>query len=154
MLLAVLVAVLGSAIATTPAMATRGLDVHIEALTDVSAPDQAGRFVASGPAVDAGLLCATGVVTSLWVTSASPDWQGAVWVLYMAKHFQFDDGTGFNARLVVRVIRITPEVCNTIGQWRIVDGTGRLKGTGTIEGFGDPVNLDLILDVYDGSVKE
>lgn len=104
-------------------------------------------FVASGPAVDDGLICDAGTVVeaSGKVTgSSSPtgfNWLGI-------KHFTCDDGSGeffvnMRARIDFRK--------GTTFHWAIIGGTGdyaSLHGAGSGEGL--DCGPDCVLDVYDG----
>lgn len=132
-----------------PAGATPPLDVEFvveEDLLGAPAP-----FVASGPAVDVGLICDTGIVVedSGRVTRPSPagfNWLGI-------KNFTCDDGSG--EFFVHMQARIKPGEGTTF-HWVVVGGTGeyeRLHGAGNGLGiYGIPCSdPDLcILDIYDG----
>lgn len=118
-----------------------------------SSPGDIDPFVATGLAVDGGVLCATGVVTTGPVTWSSPlNGQTGFAILRMIKYFVCDDGGTFDVKLTARVDLSTG---NTTGQWKVLGGTGdyvNLKGRGTLVGFYDPVT-NSVLDIYDGRLK-
>lgn len=134
-----------------PAAATPPSDVQIEVESSLlGAP---GPFVASGAAVDEGIVCETGEVVDLSgkVTGNSPtgfNYQGI-------KQFVCDDGSGeFSVNLQARIDFRKGVTFN----WNVLSGTGDygdLHGAGG--GFGLPGvpcgDPDLcILDVYEGGM--
>ncbi len=128
-----------------PAGATPGSGVVIEVASSLmGAPSP---FVASGPAVDDGLVCDTGTVVedSGKVTGNSPNgfnWKGI-------KHFTCDDGSGeFFVNLQARIDYRKGTTFN----WNILRGTGDYED---LHGAGSGVGLDIcgpdcVSDVYDG----
>ena len=129
-----------------PAGANPPSEVFIEVETQFGPP---GPFVASGPAVDAGLVCAEGTVVqeSANVQGFSQNgfnFQGV-------KHFICDDGSGeffvnMQARIDFRK--------GVTFQWNVLSGTGDYVD---LQGAGSGVGLDLcgpdcVLDVYDGGL--
>ena len=108
-------------------------------------------FYASGPAVDNGLVCATGDVVDLeitWNMSSAP-FQN----LKAHKRFTCDDASGtFDIKMVVKLNKTTR---NTTAKWRIVGGTSGyagLKGHGSLIGISNNPAPG-IYDIYDGVVK-
>src|SRR3990172_11180563 len=87
-----LLVALSSFLVAFPVMAASPLDVHIEVSTfiDTSVPDP---FVASGPAIDSGLLCSIGLVSDASVDVVGPP-DGEFSVLRILKRFSCDDGSG------------------------------------------------------------
>ena len=137
-----------------PAGATPPSGVHIEVESStVGDPPPPGPFVASGPAVDDGLICDTGTVfdTVGKVTGFSQNgfnFQGI-------KHFICDDGSGeFYVNLQARIDYTKGVTFN----WNVISGTGAyedLHGAGHGVGIpgvpcGDP--YECVLDLYDGGL--
>jgi hypothetical protein len=130
-----------------PAGATSPSEVHIDVETSLLGGP--GPFVASGPAVDAGLVCTDGMVVdaSGKVTGFSPNgfnFQGV-------KHFTCDDGSGeFFVNLQARI-----DFRKGITfQWNVLSGTGDYED---LDGAGSGVGLDIcgpdcLLDRYDGGL--
>ena len=142
----VLVAVLLLAFAL-PAAATPPADVNIA--VESSLVGDPSPFSASGPAVDEGIVCATGTVTdaSGKVTGASPtgfNYQGI-------KHFVCEDGSGeFFMNLQARIDFRKGTTFN----WNVLSGTDayeKLHGAGSGDGL-PGCGEDCILDVYDGGL--
>jgi adhesin HecA-like repeat protein len=139
-LVAVLVAALAAVIATTPVTAAPRLDVHIEAL----ASNDTVPFVASGPAVDAGLLRATGSVSSPSVTVwLSP--HGDTLHVRVVKHFMCDDGT-FDFEVVATIDLIAGTVR---GHWTVLEGTGNYTD---LKGNGEVIVTQSGQNLYDGAL--
>ncbi len=89
-----------------------------------------GTFVASGPAVDAGLLCEEGDVQD--IVNPARGWQsGQVITLYVHKHFVCSDESGsfeMNMQVLIASTRTT-------AHWNITTGEGsytRLFGVGRL----------------------
>jgi hypothetical protein len=134
----------------TPVVAAPPLTVHIEVPATIN-PDP-DPFVATGPAVDAGALCPTGVSTDLSVVIVSNPPGNTIRILKVLKQFVCDDGSGtFDVNLVVNLDLMTHE---TTAHWRIVGGSGDyvgLQGNGNL--IGTPiVPGSSIYDVYDGTI--
>lgn len=149
--LSFLLAVLALALTVTPALAAwPPLRVHIEAPTTIA--PTADPFTASGPAVDAGLVCPAGEVTDL--SNVATDLPGGRFrILRVLKQFDCDDASGtFNVRLLVL---LDLETHYTVALWRVAGGTAAyasLRGNGTL--YGVPIVPGAsILDVYDGRVR-
>jgi hypothetical protein len=112
---------------------------------EIVVPGFEGPFTASGPAVDDGILCATG-------TAVNGDVRGAgfqsnrLFNLTVFKEFTCDDASGsFVLKLQVQV----NSVRGTSFNWVVVSGTGEyvdLHGRG--RGFVAPVDTD----IYQGGV--
>ena len=149
MLFGLLTAVFLLALNAVSAFAAPPAPIHIEVLEypgGTGAP--AESFAASGPAVDAGLVCASGMVED--VDLAYNDPTGSTQMIWALKRFDCGDGT-FDVDLVVRLDLTTN---NTTARWRIVDGTGPyagLNGQGSLIGTAVIPGVS-ILDVYDGVV--
>ena len=129
-----------------PVGATPPSDVHIEVETSLSGDPS--PFSASGPAVDEGLVCDTGMVVDAAgkVTGFSPtgfNYQGI-------KRFTCGDGSGeFYVNLQARIDFRRGVNFN----WNILRGTGDYED---LHGAGGGVGLacepDCVLDVYDGGL--
>ena len=141
------VAVMVQALAVFPAGATPPADVAFE--VETSLLGDPNPFVASGPAVDSGLVCAAGTVVDAIgkVAGSAPNgfnFQGV-------KHFICDDGSGeFFVNLQARIDFRK----GTTFEWNVLRGTGdyeRLHGAGS--GVGLPFcGPDCVLDVYGGGL--
>lgn len=151
--LALFVAVITLLLITTagPAAATQPTGVFIG--VETSLVGDPSPFVASGPAVDQGLICDSGIVVDAAgkVTGGSP----AGFNFLGVKHFICEDGSGgFFLNLEARIDFRRGVTFN----WNVLRGTGdyeKLHGTGSGVGIGgvpcgDP-NL-CVLDLYDGGV--
>jgi hypothetical protein len=107
-----------------------------------------GPFTASGPAVDEGLMCESGMATAMSskVSGAQSNTGFNVQVTYA---FTCDDGSGeFFIKLQVRIDQKGDNF-----NWVVVGGNGdyeKLHGTGS--GIGFPLGEGRVLDVYDGWV--
>lgn len=138
--IAVIIAI---AINVAPAMASTPMDVTI--LSDMSAWPY-GTFQASGPAVDAGLICPSGRLTDISGSTAGK--QNPNLILFVHKHFVCDDGSGmFEMDLNVRIAESGFTV-----RWLIVAGDGsylNLSGEGDIQ---TAVINGTIYDIYSGKL--
>lgn len=147
--LVVLFAALAGVMAAMPAMAAQRLDVHIEVTSPFTS--DAVPFAASGPAVDSGLLSATGFVSTGDVTvSPSPHRDGFLY-LTILKHFVCDNGT-FDVEVAAT---LDLNAGTGSGQWKVLGGTGAyasFKGNGKC--YSIPcVPGESVYDFYDGSLK-
>lgn len=130
--------------------ATPPLDVSFEVQTSFidGGPLSGGPFTASGPAVDAGLVCAAGDATDNDLPQAAGYQSERGINLLIVKHFSCADVSGdFWIKLQVRI-----DARGDTFTWAIVDGTGdyeRLRGTGS--GTGEPASYG-VLDLYEGGV--
>jgi hypothetical protein len=134
--------------ATVQATSPLGVSFEVQTAFIDGGPLSGGPFTASGPAVEAGLICAAGdtIDQDLPLVAGYQSSTGAN--LRIVKHFSCADGSGdlwitLQARLDARGDRFV---------WVISDGTGayeRLHGTGS--GSGVPMGNG-VLDLYDGGV--
>ena len=138
----VLVAVLAVAVLAGPMQG-----VQISVVTDLNTPPSfTDPFLATGQAVSAGILCATGLVSTGPYPWPPPP-SGSV---TMVKYFVCVDGT-FDVELRVWLL----DGGNTKGRWKVIGGTGSyagLKGNGTLTGTYDAVS-NTVLDVYTGRIR-
>jgi hypothetical protein len=133
-----------------PAQAARPmLGVHIDSPVALFEPGQPGSFSASGPAVDAGVICPGGTVSATELRQVRPDW------ILTTKQFTCDDGSGeFHVSLWVSIPSGGP-VGDSVFRWQVIPSSystgaythlvGKGQGSGEIEG-------DVVFDVYDGEV--
>jgi hypothetical protein len=124
-------------------------NVHIEVPEVIGV--NGDPFTASGAAVSAGVICASGSVDDLDVV-ASGSGAGPFVILHAHKRFTCGDFSGaFDVKMTVRLDTATN---NTTASWRIVGGTGAysgLHGSGSL--VGSPIVPDVsVFDVYDGRV--
>lgn len=110
-----------------------------------------GTFIASGPAVDAGLICSAGDV----VDDSNPavGWQSGVIIkLVVHKHFYCADGSG-SFEMNMNVLLFMP-ASRTSAQWIIVGGDGAygsLIGNGSLTAEGSESGA--LIDTYFGRVQ-
>jgi hypothetical protein len=147
--LSILIALVLLAVTVSAAFAAPPLNLHIEVDEFIGTSGEA--FLASGPAVATGVVCASGTVDDLSVTVSGPP-GGAFAILHVLKRFTCADLSGtFDVRMVVRLNLVTSE---TTARWKVVGGTGAyggLHGKGSL--VGTPIVPGLsIQDVYDGKV--
>lgn len=126
------------------------LSIHIEVDEWISIGG-VEPFVASGLAVDDGLVCATGTVEDLSITSTDIPFIPYT-IVWAHKYFECDDMSGtFDIKMVVKLDNATHF---TTARWRVVGGTGNyadLRGTGSL--VGTPiVPGESITDIYDGQM--
>ncbi len=138
----------GSIQSPLPAAAPLELQIQAEETLVGNANDP---FTASGAAVSAGVICATGTVYDL--DFAINDNIPGFWILQVDKEFTCGDGSGtFSVSMLVRLNLTTRE---TTARWWITGGTddyADLRGRGTL--VGTPIIPgESILDVYNGSVQ-
>ena len=140
--LALIVALIGSVV---PAAASSPVNVKITSAM-VFLGDT-GTFEASGPAVEAGLICPEGNVYDTKYRSAG-DQSNQFINLFVHKLFVCNDGSGsFEMDLNVRIF--TPP--ETTGTWRVVEGEGpyaRLHGNGKLTAHRE--DEDTVIDLYTG----
>jgi len=128
--------------------ATPPLDVEFEVPTTI--PDGGGPsfgpFTATGPAVDAGIVCASGDTIDVFGKASGFQSQTGVNV-QVVKLFTCDDGSGdFLVKLQARIDNKGDNF-----NWNILGGTGsydKLHGTG--KGIGLPI-AEGVLDLYTGA---
>lgn len=132
----------------TPVYASPPTEVSIVSIMKFSTAS--GTFTASGPAVEAGIICPTGMVYDMNIRGVGVQSQ-LFTNLFVHKHFVCDDGSGtFEFNLNVRIIYSQDY---TESLWRIMGGTGdyqNLRGTGTIMAY--PIDADTIEDNYSGMI--
>lgn len=127
------------------ATATAPLDVTIE--VDTSIELGGGPFVATGPAVDDGLFCASGDTFDVAGKVAGGTPQGVNFQVF--KLFVCDDGSG--AAVIKLQVRIDRKGDNF--NWNVVDGSGAyedLHGTGG--GIGIPTGPTSVFDIFSGGM--
>lgn len=147
-LLAVVLAVAATVgVAANPAHAAPPAGIHIEVPT-LFASDTA-TFTATGDAVDDGLVCATGTVTT--TANRTTGWRsGRVLNFHVDKTFTCPDGS-FDVRLSAHL-----GAGGVTFRWVILGGSGAFDGlSGAGSGVGRPLpdgNPDGVLDICDGWV--
>lgn len=146
----VVIALLLLTVSTSTVLAAPPLRVHIE--VDDIIGDSGELFIATGPAVEAGVVCPYGKVYDVGteVISTRPRFT----LLRIQKHFVCGDNNSntFNILMVVRLNNTTLE---TTALWRLTGGTGpyaTLRGTGSLDGTPIVPGVS-IHDVYDGRVR-
>lgn len=145
--LSMLLTIILLVVATTAVLASPPLDLHIVAEEYIATSGE--PFAASGGAVLAGYVCASGTVDDLNVV-VSGSGTGDFRILHVLKRFTCDDLTGtFDVEMVVKLNTLTGD---TTARWKIVGGTisyVNLKGNGSLTGT-PIIPGTSILDVYDG----
>lgn len=144
--LGVAAAALAVALPLATVQAAPALAVHIDVETSIA--ETGGPFTASGPAVDAGLICPSGDTSDVFAKASGYQSSTGGVSLIVVKEFTCDDASGaFLAKLEVRL-----DGRGDHFRWNIVQGSGAyaaLHGAGT--GYGAPPEGDYdVLDVYDG----
>ena len=131
-----------------PAGATKpsGVDIVVE----TSLLSGTGPFVASGPAVDDGLVCAEGETNDVFAKTSGSSKNG--FNVQVIKQFICDDNSGeFFVKLQARIDYRKGTTFN----WTVVgDGTGNyedLRGSGNPDGLPD-CGPDCVLDIYEGGL--
>lgn len=117
------------------AAAPQSLEVTIEVDTMFEGPVVfPSYFIASGPAVDAGLICASGVVYDPRTIVAGPP-DASRLNFHITKQFVCDDGSGeFFINLMAHVVF---DPYNDVGTWNMMKSSGTyagLHGRGTLVG--------------------
>jgi hypothetical protein len=107
---------------TPGAAAELPLDVNIVVDTHFLPTGNSGAFYASGPAVDAGLICSTGIATDIYnVGRGTESNRGATYLVL--KQFVCNDGSGtFTMKLEARV-----DFRGDNAYWNISSGTELYK---------------------------
>ncbi len=106
-------------------------------------------FVATGPAVDQGLICAAGIVVEDFGQATGFSQNG--FNFQGVKHFICADGSGeFFVNLQARIDYSRGTTFN----WNVLSGTGDYED---LHGVGSGIGLDIcgpecVFDVYDGEV--
>jgi len=130
--LSVLIAFILLAVSVSTALAAPPMDVHIAVDELISGLGVDEPFTASGPAVDAGLICTAGMVQDVSV-STSGALNAPFRIIQVLKRFSCGDGT-FDVNMVVRLDTATHY---TTASWHVVSGTGAyadLDGSGSLVG--------------------
>ena len=123
---------------------------QVTIISNMSISSGSGTFEASGPAVEAGVICSAGeVYDNVRLVTA---YQGPILVnLYLRKIFVCSDGSGsFAMDLKVRIFN---DPYLALPQWVVVDGVGpyaRLRGTGGISAA--MIDADNLIDTYTGKL--
>lgn len=143
-------ALLALPLATVQAAGTPALAVHIEVETSfISEGISGGPFTATGPAVDAGLICPTGDTIDVLTAAMGYQSPGDSLSLFVVKEFTCENGDAFFVKLEVRLDQRGDHY-----SWATNKGTGDyafLRGAG--RGYGDEPEGDYdVLDVYNGYV--
>jgi len=147
--LSVLIALLLLAMTISIAFAAPHLYVHIEVEEEILTSGE--TFYASGPAVDAGFVCPTGIVNdNLHGTYDLPG--GKIRIINVDKEFVCGDSSG---TFVINLnVRLNLDTNRTTASWNVISGTGDyagLHGNGSL--VGTPiVPGNSILDVYNGGM--
>lgn len=148
--LSILIALVLLAVTISPASAAPPLAIHIE--VDEMIGDSGELFLASGPAVDAGLVCAYGKVYDLSVTIVGAP-GGKFTNLRVLKQFTCGDNND-NVFWIKMAVRLNNTTGETTARWQTTGGTGpytTLHANGSL--VGTPIVLGVsIHDVYDGHV--
>ena len=108
-------------------------------------------FVASGPAVEAGLVCETGVVHDLRTIVAGPP-NASHFNFHIAKKFVCDDGSG--EFIINLMAHVAFDPYHDVGTWNVLSGLGNyasLHGRGSLTGT--PTDTG-VLDIYTGWVDQ
>ena len=106
-----------------------------------------GPFTATGPAVDAGLICPSGDTIDIY--SLVTRFRSVTGInFHIVKRFTCADGSGdFLVKLEVRADRKGDNF-----RWMIIDGTGKYENLhGTGQGVGEPAENG-VRDLYEGVV--
>jgi hypothetical protein len=137
------------ALIAVPVAAAPPLDVSITAIETLPVTE-GGSFAASGPAVDAGLICAGGTTSNGFVGPT----HGTNPVRFQVNKTFHCDGSSDTFTLRLRVA-LDVNTGDTTANWKVLSGTGpysSLKGHGTL--IGTPiVSGESITDVYSGSMQ-
>lgn len=149
LILSLLVTVAPASAASVP------LDVHIVSIMDVTVGVGIGVFEATGPAVDAGYICASGTVTDdLSVMRISGEQSNRVMSIYAHKVFLCSSsGETFEMDMWVHATN-TPTTVSDTARWRITGGSGPytgISGVGSLVGEG---TYEYLVDTYDGFVNQ
>jgi hypothetical protein len=135
----------------TPAEAAPplGVEITVQETIPTSIPGGGGPFVATGPAVDAGVMCPSGTTINTALTTSG---SGTVVNLKVEKQFTCGDGSG--TFMVKMRVRLDTETGFTVARWNAKRGTGdyaKLHGSGWLQGT--PTGAGTIEDFYIGKLK-
>ncbi len=132
-----LLAVLLLVLSVSAAQAATPLGVKIDIQTTFGDPSH-GPFAATGPAVDAGLVCGEGDTGDIVVKAAGERAPGR-FNLQVLKQFICSDGSG--SFVLKFQLRVDEQLGRASSSWNVESGTGAyesLKGNGT--SYGLPVD--------------
>ena len=135
---------------TIPAFsAAAATPLEVTIVSEMWLSSGSGTFEATGPAVDAGIVCPAGTVTDSNFSVVG--WQSnQVQILFVHKQFVCNDGSGsFDMNLNVRVAPT-----GVTARWIVVGGEGPymdLAGNGGLTAEGGDVP-DLLIDTYSGKM--
>ena len=139
-------AALGMLMPLAAVQASPGVAAAFDVTTTLGSPS-GGPFTATGPAVDAGLLCVSGWTTDVSLGINGNGKNGSNF--QVLKSFICDDGSGsFLLKLQVRSDRKGDNY-----SWQVAGGTGaymRLQGTGS--GYGTALEPGVLLDHFAGTL--
>jgi hypothetical protein len=127
-----IMAVLLLMLPVSTAQAATPLGVHVDIQTTFGDPSY-GPFVATGPAVDAGLVCGEGDTLDIGVKVAGAP--GRL-ILQVLKQFTCSDGSG--SFVLKFQLRVDDRLGRASSSWNVESGTGAygsLQGTGTAYGL-------------------
>ena len=134
-------------LSVTIAFAAPPLGFHMEVTEIISGSGE--TFNASGPAVDAGVVCPTGTTSDIVINTFGPP-NGNYQFLYIVKSFTCGDGSG--TFLIKMRVKLDLSTGYTTAKWQFTDGSdayNHLRGHGTL--VGTPINPFVVIqDVYDG----
>jgi hypothetical protein len=134
---------------TAEASPPLGVEITVQETISTTIPGGGGPFVATGPAVDAGVMCPSGATINTALTTSG---SGTVVNLGVEKLFTCDDGSG---TFVVKMrVSLNTETGFTSARWNAKRGTGdyaNLHGSGGLEGT--PTGPGTIEDFYFGKLK-
>jgi hypothetical protein len=133
----------------TEAAPPLGVEITVQETIPTTIPGGGGPFVATGPAVDAGVMCSSGNTINTALTTSGG---GTVVNLGVEKLFTCDDGSG--TFIVKMRVRLDTDTGFTSARWNAKGGTGdyaNLHGSGALVGI--PTGLGTIADFYFGKLK-
>jgi hypothetical protein len=135
-----LIVILSLGLVVSPAAAAKPLEVHIS--SDFYQATFSGTFEAFGSAVNAGIICHSGVFEDYGGVLISSG------LLIVYKHFMCDDNSDtFEMKLMVKF-----DETGSTATWRIVDGSGsysKLHGLGSLVGTRESYGMH---DEYTGTL--
>lgn len=145
-----LFALLAIFVVAIPAAASSPQEVKILVIMPPpGSPPGPGTFTATGPAVDAGIICESGVAVdeNINVTGWKKG-KGLIW--HSRRVFTCDDGGTFTLRLMANIVFDPYE---NKGNWNVLSGTDdyeTLHGAGKLTAYWE---LPLLIDVFTGKVQ-
>ena len=133
-------------LSVTVAFAAPPQPFHMEVHENINGSGE--TFYASGPAVNAGVVCPTGTTSDLVINTFGPP-NGNYRFLYVVKSFTCADLTG--TFFIKMRVKLEISTGNTTAKWQFTNGSSaynHLHGHGTL--VGTPTIPGYIMDVYDG----